>query len=96
MEVADDGLGLAHCAQQHEGQLEVLLDARPGEVAADAVDGQPLDGVAGLGHALHLHFVVGADEKELGVRFFLADLVGDGQCGENVPAGAAAADEISF
>ena len=88
-EVLDYLLRLPLAAQQLDEHAEVL----PQVLAVEACHRQPDDGVACVGHALHLHASLRAYKEYLGLRAQLAQGVGYGDGGEDVPARAAPADD---
>ena len=85
----EDGARLAQALEQLDGHAHVA----PQALAVKAADGQSDDFVARSGHFFHFHASLGSHEQDAPVGMTTAHLAGDGQGGENVSAGAAAADE---
>ena len=88
-EVLDYLLRLPLAAQQLDEHAEVL----PQVLAVEACHRQSDDAVACVGHALHLHAPFGAHEEYLCLGAQLAQGIGYGDGGEDVPARAAPADD---
>ena len=64
-------------------------------LAVETLHGQALDGVAGLGHALHLHAADGTHKEDVGLGIFRLDGIGNRDGGEDVTTRAATADDDS-
>lgn len=86
------------CAQELEAagdaSGEVCEGFGAGEEAYvfELADLDEVEGEIGLGDETGLHASCGADETDLGV-VMIAEFAGDGECGDDVAAGAAAGDE---
>ena len=63
------------------------------EPALKAADVKAHDFVPGLGHAGHFHAAIGPYEKNFGIGQTAAQLIGNGDGRENMPARAAAGDD---
>ena len=84
LETLQDAAGFGQAADEFEGQAEGR------EVLGETADPQSFDGVACLGHALHLHTAFRADKQDVGLGKSAFQGIGDGDGGEDMPPRAAA------
>ena len=91
-EVLDYARLFVEALDEFEGDLDVVLDIGPVQLALESDHGQAHDGIARRGHFLHLHLAVCAHEKYLGVRVEFLELVCNGYGREDVSSRASSAD----
>jgi hypothetical protein len=90
LEIADDFLGLTDALVEVYQHLYVAwVEQRTDKTS----DGETDDAVPFGWHFVHLHATKGADKEELGVGFYFAYGIGDGDGGKNVTSSATAAYE---